>query len=405
MAKSASETKVEDVLSSVRRLVSEELPRNERASLPEGPGALVLTNAQRIESKAPVRVAGRTLEERIAELEAAVGETANDDEFEPDGSEDQSLHRPDRIVYTRPPLDEESDEMRRNTLRLSQIALLDTGPADDADEESDVELHFRREGATLSGRAPESVEPPEAPMAEDVKETLTAAEVHVFTSPDDEIARIEARLNGDPFTEPEPALDSKALDNSADVLDVDAADLPEIDLETLIQDAESGAAFDNDFEDEDDKAGEDAVIIAPVVASSAPKMDMLHKVVGAMKLEPSNEATDAYLNVEMSEVDFDAELDEAVANSIKVPEEPAPAPAKPQETLAEDASKEAETALAEEAIGAAVVDILDEDDLRPIVSQMIREELQGELGERITRNVRKLVRREILRALAARDTE
>jgi hypothetical protein len=37
------------------------------------------------------------------------------------------------------------------------------------------------------------------------------------------------------------------------------------------------------------------------------------------------------------------------------------------------------------------------------VAQLIREELQGELGTRITRNVRKLVRREIQRALAARD--
>ena len=48
-------------------------------------------------------------------------------------------------------------------------------------------------------------------------------------------------------------------------------------------------------------------------------------------------------------------------------------------------------------------DDIDEDVLRPIVAQLIREELQGELGERITRNVRKLVRREIKRALAARD--
>jgi hypothetical protein len=36
---------------------------------------------------------------------------------------------------------------------------------------------------------------------------------------------------------------------------------------------------------------------------------------------------------------------------------------------------------------------------------MIREELQGALGERITRNVRKLVRAEINRALIARDLD
>ncbi len=46
---------------------------------------------------------------------------------------------------------------------------------------------------------------------------------------------------------------------------------------------------------------------------------------------------------------------------------------------------------------------LNEDVLRKMVSQIVREELQGEMGERITRNVRKLIRREINRALAIQD--
>ena len=50
-------------------------------------------------------------------------------------------------------------------------------------------------------------------------------------------------------------------------------------------------------------------------------------------------------------------------------------------------------------------EILDEDALRDIVSEIVREELQGALGERITRNVRKLVRREIHGALAAQELE
>lgn len=48
---------------------------------------------------------------------------------------------------------------------------------------------------------------------------------------------------------------------------------------------------------------------------------------------------------------------------------------------------------------------VDEEALREIVSEMVRSELQGELGDRITRNVRKLVRREIHRALASREFE
>lgn len=43
---------------------------------------------------------------------------------------------------------------------------------------------------------------------------------------------------------------------------------------------------------------------------------------------------------------------------------------------------------------------LDEDMLRDMVRDIVRQELQGSLGERITRNVRKLVRREIQRAFS-----
>ncbi|MEM9754944.1 MAG: hypothetical protein AAF914_03065 [Pseudomonadota bacterium] len=47
--------------------------------------------------------------------------------------------------------------------------------------------------------------------------------------------------------------------------------------------------------------------------------------------------------------------------------------------------------------------VLDEEALRELVAQVVREELQGALGQRITRNVRKMVRREIRLALAADD--
>ncbi|MGB0799195.1 MAG: hypothetical protein ACPGRD_07740, partial [Planktomarina sp.] len=46
---------------------------------------------------------------------------------------------------------------------------------------------------------------------------------------------------------------------------------------------------------------------------------------------------------------------------------------------------------------------LDVELLRELVVDTIREELQGVLGERITRNVRKLVRREIQRAVTNKN--
>lgn len=48
---------------------------------------------------------------------------------------------------------------------------------------------------------------------------------------------------------------------------------------------------------------------------------------------------------------------------------------------------------------------LDDEQLRALVSEIVREELHGELGERVTRNVRKMVRREIYRALAAQGLQ
>ena len=49
--------------------------------------------------------------------------------------------------------------------------------------------------------------------------------------------------------------------------------------------------------------------------------------------------------------------------------------------------------------------ILDEEGLRGMINAIVREELRGELGERISRDLRKLVRREVEDALRAGDRE
>lgn len=48
---------------------------------------------------------------------------------------------------------------------------------------------------------------------------------------------------------------------------------------------------------------------------------------------------------------------------------------------------------------------VDEEALRELIAEVVREELQGDMGVRITRNIRKLVRREIRLALAAQDLD
>jgi hypothetical protein len=69
----------------------------------------------------------------------------------------------------------------------------------------------------------------------------------------------------------------------------------------------------------------------------------------------------------------------------------------PQADEGADAADIVETALE--------ADVIDEHMLRTMVAQIVRSELQGELGERITRNVRKLVRREIHRALVSQSLD
>jgi hypothetical protein len=49
--------------------------------------------------------------------------------------------------------------------------------------------------------------------------------------------------------------------------------------------------------------------------------------------------------------------------------------------------------------------VVDEAALRALVEEIVHQELQGKLGERITRNVRNLVRREIHRALTSQELE
>ncbi len=61
-----------------------------------------------------------------------------------------------------------------------------------------------------------------------------------------------------------------------------------------------------------------------------------------------------------------------------------------------------------EADGASILSDLsrtpvDDEALRDLIAEVVRQELSGELGERITRNVRKLVRREIRQMLASEE--
>ena len=81
----------------------------------------------------------------------------------------------------------------------------------------------------------------------------------------------------------------------------------------------------------------------------------------------------------------------------------APAPQTPLELVQNDLPPKRVRNLLSEEIDGDDAPYLDELQLRKIIAEMIREEFEGEMGERITRNVRKLIRREIARALSMKS--
>ena len=402
----ATDQKVEDVLSSVRRLVSSELPRNPRPEAPAGPGALMLTEAHRIETDRAEKPLSRSLEDRIAELEAAVG--GQEEEFEPDGSEDQTQHRPNRIVYTRPPASAEEASVRRSSLRLSQIALIETGPAnDDAGEPAEEAPSFRRTSEMPDQGLDQDLDktPDEAPMAEDVPTVdPVSADVAAFTNPDDVVQKIEARIvSGRPISEPlqlvEPAPKPEAPAAQADDTPEDAEGTGADDFDTALTAAVAAsiAATENRAE-----AGEDDHAARDVLA-----FDEFNLVdLNGKSSDPEVTAAELLAEDETGAVQDDAPVakvpDEKTAKTdVDETSEASTADETPAEQ-APDAKTEDQPTPGEAAAAALAV-LPDDDAMRLLVSRLIREELAGELGERITRNMRKLVRREIKRALSSKD--
>jgi len=285
MSDPVTNVEIEDVLSSIRRLVTVDSARNRRApvsdsvaSLRPAPRKLVLTEDLRIvEPAAPHESAAkapdvadnytRTLERRIAELEAAV--TAQAAEFEDDGSEDTSRHRPTAVLF----------------------------PASAAPVEA-----VEQDGALQLDRLVRQ----DAPKPQDTEE-----------SPGPEAGDAAAFIH-------------------------------------------TGETFELEEDGDAPEAPHDAIVQEETPVEHA-----------AMWSESGLHGEDDGIEI------FDAESHRKSARD---------------DATAEFVFSNEDT-------------VIDEETLRDMVAEIVRDELQGALGERITRNVRKLVRREIMRAISIRDFE
>lgn len=153
------------------------------------------------------------------------------------------------------------------------------------------------------------------------------------------------------------------------------------------------SAGDEDNPDEPTRAAGTA---APGIASAHPDAlaDVLASIrtlvsaEAAARLSP-NAATDGVLmltpEMRVDEADDGPELDAEAAGSDR----------RPGAILSQGLGSGSARRLSGAAQAGEPAPILDEESLRAVVNAIVREELQGELGDRIARNLRKLIRREL----------
>jgi hypothetical protein len=244
--------------------------------------------------------------------------------------------------------------------------------------------------------APETAEAPAPDAAfvalEGVDEDVPEAD---FATPEPEAAQEEPELRDAP--EGEAAFDQPEVDD----LSPEAQLAPEV---------EAPAESDEMPEAVTDEAGDETAEALPTPeAQDAPDEtpagaetgDVLPTPEAAAAPEAETTEAPAEEALEWEEWNPEEEPEDAGAEPEQAYDDPAPGYEAPEYDTPEYADPEDTEAGDFNLYGDEAV--LDEEALREMVAELVREELQGVLGERITRNVRRLVRREIERALALRD--
>jgi hypothetical protein len=354
MTNSASEPGADDVLASIRRLIQATPDRPAGAG-----GRLLLTPALRVadpddEPAAPAPAPAPrvlTLEDRIAELEAAVGSQAT--EFEPDGSEVAHVSPPEELVRAVQNLEiEVVDEFVPMTPAPEAVVEAEVSPQPEPEPQRPARGLFL---AVPSQDLRDEAEPEAKPVAEVpaglffTRHDRPADETEGAEAAPELVAEVATGIAADVVAEASPVIDATEAFGA-----VPAPSQDEVGTDATAQDE----APHQEVEVEDD--WQDDAVISPVwTRHAAPLVE-----------DAAPEPMPAFRHA---------------ATAARGGSEPADAA-----SVAPDATTDAAPAI-------------DDAQLRALIATLLREELQGPLGERITRNIRKLVRREIERALAVRD--
>lgn len=397
MSEPVTNVQIEDVLSSIRRLVSEEIGQSgiqplERKKPVVEDAALVLSPAQKIR------------EEAAAQGEDLWDETS---QMAPQSPAPVWWHRD--FTEDQPAEEEQAEAQTEDLADLSEPEQMDDlQPEPEALSEPEAEpVAVVEEEETLQ-MVEQAIDPlqeddlPEEPM---FKSRLGGA-----------MAGLEAAMpDEDEEWEPE---EGEQMDQGGMSFDAmpwsGAVDVEEIVVDEFLEREPLSAQSEDDVMD----AGEE---VAEVEAITDMPVDVLEPVAEfepepVFETEPVD-APEIGLTEEPRFEDVDEVADAITAEAVEDEIDDIPFSVRPGERLFERLSRHHHTApeIEPEPVEEVVQTVsepmeisapqeagfeIDEEVLREMIRDVVRQELQGSLGERITRNVRKLVRREIQRAFS-----
>ena len=382
MSDPVTNVQIEDVLSSIRRLVSEET-RLETRTKPEGTprtnDRLVLTPALRV---ADDPVEDTVVEEPVADDPAPEAEGA-----EPETAMAEAVTEPLTLSDPIEVVDEDAGDQNNDAPWQDPTATLFEAAQSPVVEDDDIE------------DATESTDAAEAPPveADDEEDVVEIEEAEVVYDDAEEIE--EAEVVDDDAEEIEEA--EVVYDDAEEIEAADSDDAePEFeDVEPEVETAKQAQAV-SAAEDTDDQVWQDLQSLSEPLADetvAAPEqVETLSHSARAESLSAKIEALEAAIGQTKDQWEPDGEVGDDYAGTVHVA---------PMAWRDHEAETKAKAGGDESGLSDLDEAVLDEESLRELVSDIVRQELQGALGERITRNVRKLVRREIHRALAAQELD
>lgn len=420
MSKPVTNEEVEDVLSSIRRLVSEDkrpLAGARAAGLGPAAGAdeagptdvagaeaeahsttrLVLTPALRVAGSQPE--AEPSNDESPLDLGAVARETWHDTEGVTADSETDELDASEQPSDAVPMM---LFPLRNNKASEPSDASLQSSPEADVITDDDELL----EGGDYSDEGYWDVEEgseadrPDQPKTDDAADwdmdDYAAAEEAYAEAEDGDIE--DGREEDEALSHAFDAGDRAQYDDTN--ADEGATVDEDVKVDERLNDAEADALKASDeplFERHGDRK-------PTVVRSNIPLTDKIAAMEAAVSEIASEWEPDGD---ELEALAATASPAMAWEDDVQLDAKGAPIPSEAPTSAGTEATSDATggTAGAAAAFGNGEDQVMDEAALRELVSEMVRAELQGALGERITRNVRKLVRREIHRALTAQEME